>query len=240
MPEVVYGERLIDYSIQVNAGLKSHYIVVEKGHGVILKGADISVEQANKYILKKARWILDRLDLVEALHESDIVTGSRIQYLGKKYYTEVFFSDKISKTTMEFNHSRFRITTPIVTTIAGTTRGGNETQQDIRQAMDHFFNEKAAEKITQRVEQWSAETGIQYGLLHFRKQTKRWGSCTPKNHIVLNTDAIKLPFSLIDYLIVHELCHVRYKDHSKEFWLEVGKYMRNYRELDERMRGMRM
>ncbi len=76
--------------------------------------------------------------------------------------------------------------------------------------------------------------------LHFRKQTKRWGSCTPRNNIVINTEAVKLPYSLIDYLIIHELCLVRDKDHSKAFWAEVGKYLRNWKELDEKMMGMKL
>lgn len=229
MPEVRYGDRLITYSVQARTDLKSHYIVVEKNLGVILKGALIPEDQANKFILKKARWILEKLNLVESVNEGDIVTGSRIQYLGKKYYTEVYFNDSISSTVIEFNHSRFKITT-----------SGKNTQEDIKRALNLFFNEKAAEKITPRVEVWAEKTGLQYGLLHFRKLTKRWGSCTPGNHIVINTEAIKLPFSLIDYLIVHELCHVKHKDHSKAFWGEVGKYIRNWKELDERMRGMKM
>jgi len=229
MPEVRYGDKVIEYSFQERNGLKSHYIVVEKNHGVILKGGLVPEAQANKYILKKARWILDRLRLVESVKEGDIVTGSRILYLGKKYYTEVYFNDSISETKIEFNHSRFKVTT-----------SGKDTQSDIQQALDAFFREKAAEKITPRVEQWSKKTGINYGLLHFRKQSKRWGSCTPSNNIVINTEAIKLPFSLIDYLIVHELCHVKYKDHSKAFWAEVRKYLRNWKDLDERMRGMKM
>ncbi|MCX6235006.1 MAG: SprT family zinc-dependent metalloprotease [Bacteroidetes bacterium] len=229
MPEVQYGDRTIQYSIQERNGLKSHYIVVEKNHGVILKGAPISGEQADKYVLKKARWILDKLNLVESVKEGDIVTGSRILYLGKKYYTEVYFNDSIEATKIEFNHSRFRITT-----------SGKNTQVDIHKALDEFFRGKAAEKITPRMEKWSEKTGLKYGLLHFRKQTKRWGSCTPRNNIVINTEAIKLPFSLIDYLIVHELCHVKYKDHSKAFWVEVGKYLRNRKELDGRMKGMKM
>ena len=229
MPKVRYGDKVVEYSFQERNGLKSHYIIVEKNHGVILKGGLLPETQANKYILKKARWILDRLNLVESVKEGDIVTGSRILYLGKKYYTEVYFNDSIDETKIEFNHSRFKITTC-----------GKNTQSDIQEALDSFFREKAAEKITPRVEQWSEKTGIKYGLLHFRKQTKRWGSCTPRNNIVINTETIKLPFSLIDYLIVHELCHVKYKDHSKAFWAEVGKYLINWKELDERMRGMRM
>jgi predicted metal-dependent hydrolase len=229
MPEVRYGDRTIQYSIQERTGLKSHYIVVEKNHGVILKGAPISEGQANKYILKKGRWILDKLALVETVKEGDFVTGSRILYFGKKYYTEVYFNDQVESTTIEFNHSRFRITT-----------SGKDTQSEIQQALDWFFREKAAEKITPRVEMWSEKIGLIYNQLHFRKQTNRWGSCTPQNSIVINTDAVKMPFSLIDYLIVHELCHVKYKDHSKAFWSEVGKYQRNWKDLDERMRGIRM
>ena len=229
MPEVRYGDRTIQYTIQLKSGLKSHYIVVEKKHGVILKGASISEDQANKYILKKARWILDRLKLVESVKEGDIVTGSRIQYLGKKYYTEVYFNDSISETSIEFNHSRFKITTK-----------GDDPQGDIQNALDEYYKEKAAEKITPRIEQWVTRMVVSYEQLHFTKQTKRWGSCTPSNHIVINTEAVKLPFSLIDYLIVHELCHVKCKDHSKVFWTEVGKYLRNWKELDERMSGMKL
>ena len=229
MPEVRYGDKTIEYSIQERNELKTHYIIVEKNHGVILKGSQITEDQANKYILKKAKWILDKLKLVESVKEGDIVTGSRILYLGKKYYTEVYFSDNIDETRIEFNHSRFKITCI-----------GKNTQQEIEQALDDFFREKAAEKIIPRVERWSEKTGFHYELLHFRKQTKRWGSCTPQNHLVINTEAIKLPFSLIDYLIVHELCHVKYHDHSKAFWGEVARYIRNYKELDERMKGMRM
>lgn len=229
MPEVNYGHRTIAYTFQEKTGLKSHYIIVEKNHGVILKGAAISEQQANKYILKKARWILDKLDLVKSVHEGDIVTGSRIQYLGKKYYTEVYFNDSIPSATVEFNHSRFRITTP-----------GKNTQQEILQVLDIFYKEKAAEKITPRVMQWSERMGLTFNQLYYRKQTKRWGSCTPSNNIVINTEAIKLPFSLIDYLIVHELCHVKFKNHSKEFWAEVGNHMRNWKKLDENMKGMKL
>ncbi len=229
MPEIRYGHIAIDYSIQEKSGLKSHYIIVEKNHGVILKGAPISEEQANKYILKKARWILDKLDLVESVHEGDIVTGSRIPYLGKKYYTEVYFNDHIEKATVEFNHTRFKITVM-----------GSNTQEEIREALDEFYKEKAAEKITPRIMKWSERTNLTFNQLYYRKQTKRWGSCTPRNNIVINTEAIKLPFSLIDYLIVHELCHVKYKNHSKEFWAEVGKHIKTWKELDEKMKGMKM
>ncbi|SFE07263.1 Protein of unknown function DUF45 [Spirosoma endophyticum] len=63
--------------------------------------------------------------------------------------------------------------------------------------------------------------------------SKRWGSCTRTNAIILNPDLIKLPYTLIDYVIVHELCHTKVKSHAKEFWAELSHYMPNWRELDE-------
>ncbi len=231
MPEVQYGDKIIEYAFQEKSGLKSHYITVEKNQGVVLKGKSVPEETANKFILKKAKWILDKLRLVETIEEGDIVTGSRIQYLGKKYYAEVYFDDRVTSTTVEFNHSRFKIIT--------NSNNGN-VQSQITTALDKFFLEKSSEKIPPRVKKWAKKTGFTYRLLQFRKQDKRWGSCTPQNNIIINTEAIKLPYTLIDYLIVHELCHTRYKNHSKGFWAEVSNHLHNWKELDERMGGMRM
>jgi len=117
---------------------------------------------------------------------------------------------------------------------------GKSSQPEIKEAFDSFLREKAKEKITPRVVRWSKETGLQYNELKFMKLDKRWGSCTPSNNIIINIDAVKLPFSLIDYLIVHELVHTKVKNHSKEFWAEVSRYIVNWKELDENMYGMRM
>lgn len=231
MPEVQYGSHIITYSFNKNNGLKSHYITVDKNHGVVLKGKAIPELQANKFIQKKAKWIINKLRLVEAIKEDDIVTGSRIQYLGRKYYVEVYFDERITTTEVEFNHSRFKIT---------TNSDNGDIQVEIKSAIDKFYNNKAIEKITPRVRKWSEKTGFIYNTLKFKKQDKRWGGCTPGNNIIINTEAIKLPFTLIDYLIVHELCHTKYKDHSKAFWAEVSQNINNWKVLDEKMEGMRL
>ena len=230
MHSVQYGNKTIEYSIQVKEGLKSHYISVEKGVGIILKGKAIPLEQSNKLILKKAKWILEKLELVRSIDDDEIVTGSRIQYLGKKYYVEILPVEGERRISIDFTESKFRVNVP----------QHLNNQDEIKKAFEKFFKEKVAEKLIPRFKKWSKVTGLVYNELKFMKLEKRWGSCSPSNKININVNAIRLPFSLIDYLIVHELVHTKVKNHSKEFWAELSKHIINWKELDEKMYGMKL
>ena len=230
MPSVTYGHKTIDYTILEKEQLKSHYITVEKGAGVVLKGKLIPEATAEQLILKKAKWILDKLELVSSIGDEDIVTGSRIQYLGRKYYVELIQKENAEVIIINFTESKFKVYVP----------QHLNNQQAIKQAFNDFIIVKAKEKIAPRVRKWSKKTGFEFNELKFRQLEKRWGSCTPSNNIIINVDAIKLPFSLIDYLIVHELVHTKVKSHSKEFWAELSKHIQNWKELDERMYGMKL
>ena len=225
-----YGSKMIQYSKEERQELKSHYISVEKHSGVVLKGRPITDAIADRLILKKAKWILNKLELVKPAKEEEIVTGSRISYLGKKYYTEVRVDGSVNEVTISFNQSKF-----IITVNSNTT-----AEEKITTALQQFYKEKAVEKILPRIKKISSTSGLNFTSVQFRKMIKRWGSCTGTNKIIINTDAVKLPFSLIDYLVIHELCHTKVKNHSKKFWNELSKHEPKWRELDERMQEMKM
>ena len=226
---VQYGNRSIPYQVVVQEDLKSHYISVARGEGVLLKGKAVSDAIADRLILKKARWILDKLALVQQIAAEEIVTGARMQYLGRRYYIEILIQDDLNSIHIDFTASKFRVSTP----------NSLNTQADLNAAFATFFEQKAREKLSPRVRKWAKEMDIQYKSLSFARMEKRWGSCTPQNRIVLHVDAVKLSYRLIDYLIVHELAHVRIKNHSKAFWAEIARYIPNWRALDEAMGEMK-
>ena len=176
MPRVKYGQKTIEYTFLPKEGLNSHYITVEKGVGVILKGKSISEEQAEKLILKKAKWILDKLELVQSIGDEEIVTGSRIQYLGRKYYLEIKIDDEVSKIEIDFTESKFNIKLP----------SSLNNQEELKQAFEDYFRIKSKEKIEPIVKKLSKKTGLEYSNLKFMKLDKRWGSCTPANTIIIN------------------------------------------------------
>ena len=230
MPSVQYGHKTIAYSFKEKERLKSHYITVDKGDGVVLKGKSISDEKAQKLILIKAKWILDKLDLVSSIGDDDIVTGSRIQYLGRKYYVEVFENNEIDEVIIDFTESKFKVSLPKIL----------NNQEELKKAFESFLRAKAEEKLMPRIKKWAKITGLGFNNFKIRKLEKRWGSCTPSNDVIINIDAVKLPYSLIDYLLVHELVHTKIKSHSKEFWAELSKHIPNWKELDAKMYGMKL
>ena len=71
----------------------------------------------------------------------------------------------------------------------------------------------------------SAKTGIDYKKCSIRLQHGRWGSCTSRGHISLNAQLLLFPVELAEYVMIHELCHLRHMDHSPLFWDEVARYV---------------
>jgi len=231
MPTVQYGTQEIQYSHVIDTALKHAYITVDFYEGVILKSSAISEAKAKDAVQKKGKWILEKLKLVERVPQGKIVTGSRLLYLGRRYYVQVIEDATVRRASVVFNHSKFKITVnPSVT----------DRTHSIEKALERFSREKAKLKISPRIEKWSQTTGLTPSGYKFRKLAKRWGSCTNTNEIIINYDAIKLPFTVIDYIIVHELAHIKHRHHSKEFNKEVAKFIPNWKELHERLCGMKL
>ncbi len=91
-------------------------------------------------------------------------------------------------------------------------------------------------KITGRLEELAARHNFSYNRIFIRNQKTRWGSCSQKNNISLNIKLARLPAELMDYVILHELVHTRYKNHGKDFWAELNKYVANSSSIARQLR----
>ena len=89
--------------------------------------------------------------------------------------------------------------------------------------------EKACEIIPKRVEHFAPLIGVTYGRISIRNQKTRWGSCSSKGNLNFNVGLMLVPPEVMDYVVVHELCHRLEMNHSKRFWEEVGKVIPDYK-----------
>lgn len=92
---------------------------------------------------------------------------------------------------------------------------------------------KAAKKIIgERVEHYAKLSGIKYGNIRYGFQKSRWGSCSGKGNLNFNCLLVLMPLEVLDSVVVHELCHRRHMNHSKQFYAEVLKYFPDYNKWD--------
>ena len=87
---------------------------------------------------------------------------------------------------------------------------------------------KARNVISERVEHYSSLMGVNYGKITIRTQKRRWGSCSVNGNLSFNCLLMLAPTEVIDSVIVHELCHIKVKNHSKKFYNEVLKVFPDY------------
>lgn len=99
------------------------------------------------------------------------------------------------------------------------------TNEEIKKLAD-----KALQHIPKRVSYYAKQIGVTYGRITIRNQKTRWGSCSSKGNLNFNCLVILTPLEVIDYVVVHELCHRKEMNHSKAFWAEVEKVLPNYKE----------
>lgn len=151
-------------------------------------------------------------------------------YLGRNYSLQIEVDLTIKNSEVKLYRGKF-----IVKAIS-------KKDEDIRNAMEQWYRDKSKEVIGSRVKYYQRFFNIEPTGIKIKEQKKRWGSCTSKNELLFNWRCIMAKSNALDYIVVHEMCHMYHKDHSKEFWELVASVLPDYEVRKEWLRnyGVRM
>jgi len=105
-----------------------------------------------------------------------------------------------------------------------------ERQSYSHEMIEKLYRQKAKEIIPPLVETYSRKMQLYPTKISFRKAKTRWGSCSAKNSLSFNIHLMQTPLPFIEYVVVHELAHIRHKNHSKAFWSLVEEILPDYKE----------
>jgi len=101
-------------------------------------------------------------------------------------------------------------------------------QTSVKRALETLYRRKAREYFENRSDQLANEMGVEYDKIEIRNQRTKWGSCSTSGTLGLNWRLMMAPPDVIDYIVVHELAHLREQNHTDEFWSIVAEYDPDY------------
>ena len=217
--------------IRVLRGVHIKYLRIKMapGRGVwVSVPFGVSRRQVEDFLEANRAWILQNGKNMQA-YERD--TG-----VGLKIGAEIRTKTHVKIVETEAEKSFYRIEGEIITLAIPRGVDFCKIEKIVQRFLLEIYALECRQLLPQRVQYYAGRYGFHYGRLTFRNNISNWGSCSPENNISLNIKLMKLPDELIDYVILHELCHTVEKNHSAAFWKLVGQVCPDYASLRIRLR----
>lgn len=210
----------------VNPKLKHIYLSFDDGGNLVIKSPKVSVKQIEQLLLKKASWIsTSRTKLQRKKGKPlDFSSALELYFMGEAYPLTLTPHSK-KRVKLDFDGSTF--------TLFYHTYDERLFQTHI----DRFYKKEAEQFIPSCVAQWAEKMSLSPTQIRFRKTKRQWGSCSAKDVLCFNTMMLKLPENVIQYIIVHELAHIKYKHHQKAFWQLVESYLPQYKLQEKELKN---
>jgi predicted metal-dependent hydrolase len=208
--QVIYGSKSIEYNLSFAARKSLGIKVLPNGVVTVIAPNDTSLVDINVKVKSKANWILKQqaffCSYKPITPERKFVNGETHLYLGRQYKLQIVQDN--------FNEVRLYRGTMIIT--------AKKTEPVyLEKKLNEWYKEKAIihfeELMVSSLEKFT-KYKLEKPVLEIRLMQKRWGSCTNSGKIILNTELIKAAKGSIEYVVIHELCHLIHHNHNKNFF----------------------
>jgi len=227
---------MIDYQV-LRSRRKTLSLQVKHGHVFVRAPYHVDEKLIGSFIHKKDAWL--RAKITEQNQTADFccnfTQGSQLFLFGQLVTLNIIFDNSNEKTgekpdtfLSESTNGQQELTIVLPTRIQHKLLNKSQLTVVVKKHIERYFKEQAQKIILPKVESYSKLTKLVPSSIKIRQYRARWGSCNSRGELSFNYLLMMLPIDVIDYVIVHELCHLQYLNHSKYFWQLVDKYFPNY------------
>ncbi len=213
----------------IRSDRKTADIVIERSGDVIVRApARLDDEQVRAVVADRALWVHRSLaeweDLNSSRRHRPLVQGQGFSYLGRSYRLK-FVTD--ADVPLRLKNGQWELSEAFF---------GREGDAATRKAFRDFYIAKGFQIFTERVRSLAPLVGVVPGEVTVKELGYHWASCGVGGALNFHWKTVMAPQTVIDYIVVHELCHLHHRDHSDAFWNEVDKVLPRYRERKQWLR----
>jgi len=220
-----YGSDVIEYSVVKTNRRKTSEVIVDKDTVEIRAPIDKPDQEIRNIIKDKANWILRKQkeyrDLSPEITKPVFGENSTLPYLGTNYPLKIF--TKEAGNSISFADGQF---------IINIWPSKNATAQYIERLYEHWLMKIARLVLKNKVETYSQKLGVNAPKkIIIKKLKNRWGSLSKNGDTInLNVNLVKASADVVNYIVLHEICHLKIKEHSHHYWELLSKFMPDYEE----------
>ena len=218
--KVKFGNATISYTVVKSNRRKTSQITVDKDSVVVRTPVSKRMAEIKEIVDGKKQWIfrkqLQFQKRSSVVQKPTFIPGSKLSYLGRNITLKILKNRKTESVMLKKD------------TITISIKSKRISKNTIKKLYQKWLMKKATRLFETKVAKLSKKVKLKPSKINIKDLKNRWGSATSDNTINLNMNLIKAPSSVIDYVILHELCHLKIKGHSDKFWSMVKKYMPNY------------
>jgi predicted metal-dependent hydrolase len=211
--EITLDGRMIKYQVKQSRRLRGYRLEIRHGSGLtVVVPGKYGQGEIDDLIRKKSHWILKHLPADDPLQlplfKKDADHGEKIPYMGRQIEI-VLTEGKSRKPSAVLDGNRLLI---------------SANGQSMSRVLEAWYREQAAAVFKDKADAYKNPMGVSYRQIFIRGQRTRWASCSQQRNLTFNWKLLLAPEHIIDYVIVHELSHIRHMNHSRQFWEMVAQY----------------
>ncbi|MED5509402.1 MAG: SprT family zinc-dependent metalloprotease [Pseudomonadota bacterium] len=191
---------------------KTLSLAIRNGEVKLRIPARLPLHHAENFVNEKSHWIQQKLLAHPPVAPKQFENGENLLYLGQTYRLAVIAAQ--SRNQIRLEDDLFRL----------EHRGKQVSDKALKRQIESWYKQQATRWLTARCEQLAVQTGLKPNDIEVKTYRARWGSCTVSGKVQLNWKLIMAAPDIIDYVIIHELCHLRQHNHSPAFWQLVKQF----------------
>ena len=219
-----YKDKKIEINI-IKSNIKNVYIQIKNNKIIVKSPKRLSEKKIMEIVNQKKEWIYEKITKLE---KNEIKEGSIVYVLGKPYILNIYYEQTINS-TIKILEGKLQVILP-------QNREYKENTEIINELISKLYEKIADKEVPMAMALVTRFVGIKPNKYRIKKLKSAWGTCTSNKNITINSELMKFDREVIQYVVLHEICHLKYMNHSSEFWNMVEKYMSNYKDVRSRLK----
>lgn len=221
---------MIDYQVVRSARRKTLSLQVKQGKVVVRAPHHVDPHFIQALVQQKSAWL--KAKIVEQAQCQQLVfsftDGDTLLLFGQAVRLQVIFAKKADTYLSAHSEQTPQLTLVMTERQQIKSHDPQALRCAVKKQLEGYFKAQAQALIIARVEHFSALTQLHAKAINIRQYRARWGSCNSRGELSFNYLMMMLPVEVIDYIVVHELCHLAFLNHSADFWQLVAEHFPRY------------